>query len=51
MAGNDLNASSDLPNDIGISGSGNTGVTGDAGTHTFNVQADGSWTIQVVSAP
>jgi hypothetical protein len=48
--GNDINAAS-LPNDIAASGSGNTGVFGDAGRHTFNVQSDGSWTIKVVSAP
>jgi hypothetical protein len=51
--GNDLNASDDLPNVIQTSGSGNTGVTSDTGSHTFDVQADPtcSWTIKVVSAP
>jgi hypothetical protein len=51
--GNDQNASLDLPNVIQTSGSGNTGVSGDAGTHTFDVQSDDScsWTIKVVSAP
>jgi hypothetical protein len=48
--GNDFKSTS-LPNDIAASGSGNTGVFGDAGRHTFNVQATGSWTVKVVSAP
>jgi hypothetical protein len=48
--GSDTNAL-DLPNVIASNGSGSTGVTDDAGTHTFDVQADGSWTIKVVSAP
>jgi hypothetical protein len=48
--GNDTNAL-DLPNVIDASGGGSTGVTEDAGRHTFDVQADGSWTIKVVSAP
>jgi hypothetical protein len=49
--GNDFNASGSLPNLIQTSGSGNTGVTGDTGTHSFDVQADSSasWTIKVVA--
>jgi hypothetical protein len=49
--GNDLNASDSLPNLIQTSGSGNTGVTGDTGTHSFDVQADSSasWTVKVVA--
>ena len=49
--GNDSNSSFGLPNDIKASGSGSTGVSNDAGTHYFNVQAVGTWTIQVVTAP
>lgn len=49
--GNDINASSSLPNDIAASGTGSTMTTGDAGTHTFNVQSEGNWTIKVVTAP
>jgi hypothetical protein len=41
----------DLPNDIAASGSGSTEVTGASGTESFNVQAAGSWTITVTSAP
>jgi hypothetical protein len=40
-----------LPNDIAASGSGSTEVTGASGVESFNVQAAGSWTIKVVSAP
>jgi hypothetical protein len=49
--GNDFNASTSLPNLIQASGSGNTGVTGDTGTHSFDVQADSSasWTVKVVA--
>lgn len=39
----------DLPNVIATSGQGSTGVTGDPGTHYFNVQATGSWTVKVVT--
>lgn len=51
-SGDDANALS-LPNVIQTSGSGNTEVDGDTGTHTFSVQADqgASWTLKVVSAP
>ena len=51
-SGDDSN-SLGLPNVIQTSGSGNTGVSDDAGTHTLDVQADStcSWTIKVVSAP
>jgi hypothetical protein len=51
-SGQDSSALS-LPNDIQTSGSGNTEVDGDTGSHTFSVQADPtcSWTIKVVSAP
>jgi hypothetical protein len=48
--GSDVSAL-DLPNVIETSGSGSTGVADDAGPHTFNVQATGSWTVTVVSAP
>lgn len=48
--GNDSNALG-LPNAIGTSGNGSTEVTNDAGTHTFNVQATGNWTVTVISAP
>jgi hypothetical protein len=50
--GQDANAT-DLPNVIQTSGNGNTGISDDAGVHTFNVQADqgSTWTIKVVSAP
>jgi hypothetical protein len=42
-----------LPNVIQTSGTGSTEVDGDAGAHTFSVQADPTcnWTIRVVSAP
>jgi hypothetical protein len=40
-----------LPNDIASSGSGSTEVTGASGDERFNVQATGSWTITVKSAP
>jgi len=41
-----------LPNVIQSSGSGSTEVTGATGaSESFNVQATGSWTITVVSAP
>jgi hypothetical protein len=40
-----------LPNVIATSGSGSTEVTGASGTESFNVQATGSWTITVTSAP
>jgi len=46
---NDFNF--DGPDLIQASGSGSTNVSGDTGTHTFNVQASGSWTIKVVTAP
>jgi hypothetical protein len=42
--------SAGLPNDIAVSGSGSTEITGDSGTESFNVQATGSWTITVVTA-
>ncbi len=50
--GSDVNALS-LPNVIQTSGQGSTGVTGDTGSHSFNVTADqgSSWTIKVISAP
>jgi hypothetical protein len=49
----DSNADSlGLPNDIASSGSGSTEVTGASGdVESFNVQATGSWTIKVVTAP
>jgi hypothetical protein len=40
-----------LPNDIATSGSGSTQITGTSGVQSFNVQATGSWTITVKSAP
>lgn len=40
-----------LPNDIASSGSGSTEVTGASGSESFNVQAIGTWTITVKSAP
>jgi hypothetical protein len=40
-----------LPNVIATSGSGSTEVTDASGTENFNVQATGSWTITVTSAP
>jgi hypothetical protein len=40
-----------LPNAIATSGSGSTEVTDASGTESFNVQATGSWTITVTSAP
>jgi hypothetical protein len=40
-----------LPNVIETSGSGSTEVTEASGTESFNVQASGSWTITVTSAP
>jgi hypothetical protein len=40
-----------LPNVIATSGSGSTEVTQASGTESFNVQATGSWTITVTSAP
>jgi hypothetical protein len=40
-----------LPNAIAASGSGSTEVTGASGTESFNVQATGSWTITVKTAP
>jgi hypothetical protein len=51
-SGQDSDALS-LPNVIQTSGSGNTEVDGDPGSHVFSVQADPtcSWTIKVVSAP
>jgi hypothetical protein len=51
-SGQDSNALS-LPNVIQSSGSGNTEVDGDTGSHTFSVQADptATWTMKVVSAP
>jgi hypothetical protein len=39
-----------LPNDIAGSGSGSTEVTGADGTDRLNVQAVGSWMIQIKSA-
>jgi hypothetical protein len=49
----DNNANSlGLPNAIASSGSGSTEITDAAGdVESFNVQAQGSWTIKVVSAP
>jgi hypothetical protein len=38
------------PNDIAGSGSGSTEDTGMTGSQSFNVQADGNWTIKVISA-
>lgn len=40
-----------MPNDIAASGSGSTEVTGASGVESFNVQATGTWTIKVISAP
>jgi hypothetical protein len=40
-----------LPNTIATSGSGSAEVTGASGSESFNVQATGTWTITVVSAP
>jgi hypothetical protein len=48
--GNDFNALS-LPNDIAAHGQGSTEITDDPGTHTFNVQATGTWAVTVVSVP
>lgn len=38
-----------LPNDIASAGHGSTEITGDTGTHRFNVQSVGSWTLKVTS--
>lgn len=52
ISATDSNASAlGLPNTIASSGSGSTEVTGSSGTESFNVQATGSWTISVKSAP
>jgi hypothetical protein len=40
-----------LPNVIAANGSGSTEVTGATGVESFSVQADGSWTIKVTTAP
>lgn len=40
-----------LPNDIAASGSGSTEVTGSGDSDSLNVQAQGSWSITIVSAP
>jgi hypothetical protein len=48
--GSDLNAMT-LPNDIQSAGTGSTEITDDPGTHTFDVQALGTWQVVVVSAP
>lgn len=52
ISATDSNASAlGLPNNIASSGSGSTEVTGASGSESFNVQATGSWTISVKSAP
>lgn len=40
----------DTPNDVATSGSGSTEDTGMSGAQSFNVQATGDWSVQVISA-
>ena len=48
--GSDFNSLS-LPDDIASIGHGSTEVTNDSGSHKFNVQSVGDWTVKVVSEP
>jgi hypothetical protein len=50
-ASNDMNAPLSLPDDIAATGQGSAETAGDPGSHFFNVQSVGSWTITVVSEP
>jgi hypothetical protein len=47
----DFNTPLSLPNDIQDHGSGSAEASGDSGSHSFNVQSVGNWTITVTTAP